>query len=241
MGDISLSLFGKANLDIDSVRIIKDKLIVDVSDLNLMMPYSVLQKNPADWMKKIKIEVLADEISVNNRQLLIKKFKSDLLKEESIIKLKNTEFNVFDGKGKSYLEMDVSQGLKANFEMEVRDGKWPIEKLRDELKNKSQGIPQADQMISKIDIDENFEKLTAKVLVQNGITNIQEVFMNVPKSKADVRATGVINEKSALNMQGSFIIPLDNVPRELKSADGRGKIPFDIIGTVDNPKVNWER
>lgn len=241
MGDISLSLFGKVNLQIDSLKIIKDKMTVDVADLNLMMPYSVLQKNPADWTKKIKIQILADEISVNNRQLLIKKFKSDLLKEESIVKLKNTEFNVFDGRGKSYLEMDFAQGLKAMFELEVKNGKWPVEKLRDELKRKAADIPQAAQMISKIDIDENFEALKAKVLVQNGITNIQEVFMNIPKSKAEVRAAGVINAKNAIKMDGSFIIPLDNVPGELKSADGRGKIPFEVIGTVDNPKVNWQK
>lgn len=241
MGDISLSLFGKVDLQIDSLKIIKDKMAVDVSDLNLIMPYSVLQKNPTEWVKKIKIQILADEISINNRQLLIKKFKSDLLKEESIVKLKNTEFNVFDGKGKSYLEMDLTQSLEANFEMEVKNGKWPVEKLRDELKKKAADIPQASQMISKLDIDENFETLKAKLLIQNGITNIQEVFMNIPESKAEVRAAGVINAKNALKIDGSFIIPLDNVPGELRSADGRGKIPFDVIGTVYNPKVNWQK
>ncbi|MES2768358.1 MAG: hypothetical protein V4596_04365 [Bdellovibrionota bacterium] len=241
MGDISLSLFGKVSLEIDTLKIIKDKITVDLTDLSLVMPYSVLRKNPTEWAKKIKIAILADEISVNNRQLVINKFKSDFLKEESIVKLKNTEFNIFEGKGASFLEMDFSQSLKAIFEFEVKNGVWPVEKIKGELEKKTASIPQAKKMIEDIDIDEKFETLKGKILLQNGITNIQELFMDIPESKVEVRASGIINTKNALKIDGNFILPLDNVPGELRSSDGRGKIPFDVIGTIDNPKINWEK
>lgn len=241
MGEISLSLYRKVNFKIDSLRIVKDKITADISDLSLMMPYSVLRKNPAEWGQRLKIEIQADEISLNNRQLVISKFRSDLLKEESVVKLKNTHFNTFEGRGTSYLEMDFAQGLKAIFEFEIKDGKWPIEKLKESLVKKVPNIPKAKEMVSDIDIDDDFESLKGNVLIQNGITNIQNLEMNIPTSKANVKAAGVINAKNALKVNGNVVIPLDNVPADLRNSDGRGKIPFEVLGTIDTPRVNWEK
>lgn len=241
MGDISLSLYRKVNFKIDSLRIVKDTLTADISDLSLIMPYSVLRQNPADWMKKIKMEILADEISVNNRKFVVNKFKSDLLKEENVVKLKNTTFNTFDGRGKSYLEMDFTQNLKAIFEFEVKDGKWPVETLKEGLIKKVPNIPKAKEMVADIDLDDDFESVKGNILIQNGITNIQNIEMNVPTSKANIKATGTINTKNALKLGGNVVVPLDNVPADLRNSDGRGKIPFEVLGSIDNPRVNWEK
>lgn len=241
MGDISLSLFGKVNIKIDSLKIIKEKITADISDIELVMPYSVLSKNPSEWTKKIKLKIFADEISINSRQLVVRTFKSDFLKEDSVVKLKNTTFSTFGGRGTSYLELNFAQGMTANFEFEVKDGEWPVDKLKEQLLKKASGIPQASKMISDIDISSEFESLRGKILIQNGITNILDLFMNIPKSKAEAKASGVINAKNAVSINGNLIFPLDNVPGELRSSDGRGKIPFEIIGTTDNPRVNWDK
>lgn len=241
MGDISLSLYRKVHLKIDSLKIVKGTLNANISDLSLVLPYSVLRKNPAEWMKKIKIEVLADEISLNDRRLVLSKFKSDLLKEEDVVKLKGTTFKTFDGRGASYLEMDFSQSFKALFEFEVKDGKWPVEALKEGLLKKVPNIPKAKEMVSDIDLDDDFESVRGNILIQNGITNVQNIEMNIPSSKANVKAAGTINAKNILKMNGNIVVPLDNVPADLRNSDGRGKIPFEIIGTLENPKVNWEK
>lgn len=241
MGDIFLSLYGKANLKIESLRIIKDKSTIDINDLSLMMPYSVLTQSPQKWMKNIKIAIAANEIAINERRLVIKKFKSDLIKESSLIKLKNMEFEVFEGWATGYAEIDFSQKLKGVFEFEIKDGKWPADKLKESLAKEAAVIPKAEDMISKLDMNDRFETLSGKIIFENGVTNIRDVSMSVPQNKADLKAEGTIDSKNNLKIAGNFFLPLDNVPAELRAADGRGRIPFEVLGQIDNPRVNWQK
>jgi hypothetical protein len=241
MGNISLSLYGQVTFKVDSLKIVKDKLTAEISDLSMMMPYSVLRKNPTQWMKNIRMQIIADEISLNSRQLVVKDLKTDLLKEESVIKLKNTEFHVFEGKGKSYAQLEFDPGVKGLFEFEIQDGVWPVDKLKDVLKQKVSNIPKAQDIVSKVKIDDRFETLKGKVSLANGTTNIESLLMTMPKNKTEIKGSGFINPKNDLKINGNIILPLENVPAELKDADGRGDLPLEILGTLDNPQVNWEK
>jgi hypothetical protein len=241
MGDISLSLYGKVSFKIDSLQIIKDKLTVDITDLHMIMPYSVLTKNPTQWMNNIRMEISAEEISINNRLMVISELTTDFLKENSIIKLKNTEFHTLQGKGKSYAQMEFTSGVKGQFEFDVRDGVWPVDKLKQSLQEKIKNIPRADKLLSQLNIDDNFESLKGNMILENGITTIQSISMSIPKNKAEGRASGTIDAKNNLKINGTIILPLDNVPQELKGPDGRGNIPFEVVGTTENPTMNWEK
>ena len=241
MGEVSLSFYGKLNFFTESLKITKDEISVDVSDLNLMMPYAVLWKNPSEWAKNIKIKVQASEISVNERALVLTRFKTDFLKEDSVVKLKNTDFKAFEGSGKSYLEMDFSNIPKIIFDFEIKNGKWPVEKIKSSLEKKASKIPRAQEMISNLEIDDTFESLKGVLRSQNGITNIESLSMEIPESKTSATASGTIGAKNTLKLYGNIILPLDNVPSELRVADGRGKIPVEVLGTLDNPLINWEK
>lgn len=241
MGDISLSLYGKVNLKIDSLKIIKDKMTIDINDLSMMMPYSVLTENPGQWTKKIKMSITADEIALNDRLLVIKKFKSDLLKEDSVIKLKDTKFKVFDGHATSFAEADFTDGLKGSFEFQVKNGKWPADELKASLAKEAAIIPKAEDMISKLQMDNRFEALSGDILFDNGLTTIRSISMSVPQNKADLKAEGTINANNQVDIRGNFFLPLENVPGELRAADGRGRIPFEILGSVEHPQINWQK
>jgi hypothetical protein len=151
------------------------------------------------------------------------------------------EFEVFDGKATSYAEMDFSRKFKGAFEFEVRNGKWPADKLKESLEKEVAAIPKAEDMISKLDMDDRFETLSGKIIFENGITEIRSFSMNVPQNKADLKAEGTIGSKNNLKLAGNFFLPLDNVPGELRAADGRGRIPFEIYGQIDNPQINWQK
>lgn len=241
MGDISLSLYGKVNLKIDFLKIIKDKIIIDIDDLSMMMPYSVLTKDPSQWTKNIKMSIAADEIALNERQLVIKKFKTDLLKEDSIIKLKDTKFKIFDGIATSYGELNFLKGLKGTYEFQVKNGKWPVEELKASLANEAAIIPKAEDMILKLQMDNRFETLSGDILFDNGLTTIRSISMSVPQNKADLKASGTIKANNQVDISGNFFLPLDNVPAELRAADGRGKIPFEVLGSIDQPQINWQK
>jgi hypothetical protein len=241
MGDISLSLYGKVSFKISSLKIIKEKLTVDVTDLSMIMPYSVLTKNPTQWMKSIRMEIFADEISLNNRLLVISDLKTDFLKEESVIKLKNTEFHALKGRGTSYAQMEFSPGMNGLFEFEVRDGVWPVDKIKNILQQKIQNIPRADKLLSQLDISEKFESLKGSMNLENGITTIESISMNIPKNKAEAKASGTIDAKNNLKINGNIILPLDNVPAELKISDGRASIPFEVLGSTEAPAMNWDK
>lgn len=241
MGNISLSLFGSVNFKIEFLKIIKDKLVVDISDITMVMPYSVLKKNLAEWTQNIKMEILADEVSLNNRKLVVSNIKTDFLSSKTEVRLKNTTYEIFEGQGTSYAQMDFSSGIKGLFEFEVRDGEWPVDKLKSDLEKRAPNIPKAKKMISDLNINDEFKSLKGSVSIENGITNIQFITMDIPESKADVKASGTISAASAVKINGNFILPLDNVPAELRASDGRGSIPFEVIGTVDAPRLNWEK
>jgi hypothetical protein len=221
MGDLGLSLYRKVNLQIDSIKIVKEKSSVEISDINLIMPYSVLKRNPAEWGQRIKAKILAKEISVNSRKLVISKFKSDFVKDSEEIKLKDTSFLVFEGRGQSFLEIDLANNFKTLMEFEVKNGKWPVEKLKEEMLQKVPNIPRAKELISEIDLDDKFESLKGKITIQNGATNIESVEMNAPSSKTNLKAAGIINAKNILKVSGSLITPLGNVPKDLRNSDVR--------------------
>ncbi len=241
LGDMSFSLIRKVGISIDSVKISKDQLTAEISDLVIVMPYSVLRKAPTEWTNRIKMDLKADEININNRQLVLKTIKSQFIKDNDNVKLKDTKFFVFEGRGTSYLDIDLSQGFKAVFDFEVTNGKWPAEKLKDTLAQRIPNIPRAQEIISNARIDNNFESLKGDVLIQDGVTQIKNLEMNVPKSKLNVKGVGTISAKNYLKANGNLIVPLENIPADLRNFDGRAKIPFQVLGNISNPEINWKK
>lgn len=241
LGELKLSLYRKVRLSADLIKIKKDDLEIDVVDFEIVAPYSALLKSPQDLMSDIRLNLNADEVSINKRKLVLEKVTCDLIKLGNNIKLKDIYFKAFEGRGRATSEIDFTKGLVASLDFEIKDGEWPAEKLKAELLQKAKKIPQAEKLINDLDIDDDFESLKGSLLIENQVTKIQSLTLNAPANKVMVRGSGTIDDKNHLKISTEALFPIENIPSELKNDDGRAKIPVDIVGTLVEPKVDWEK
>ncbi len=240
LSDLKLTLYQGVRLSTDAVKITKEDLEIVVSKVEIIAPYSALLRSPQKLMDSLKVGLRASKISINNKLLIIEGFGSDLVKTKDHIRIDNGRFRAFDGQGYATAVTNLSGDVTTNLEFEVRNGRWPVQKLKDELIEKVKDIPRAEKLVRDFHIDDRFESLKGKIVTSDETIRVESINLNIPANEIAVNGSGTIVKKQ-LKMTAQLLIPLNNIPSDLKASDGRAKIPLDIAGTTADPKVIWDR
>lgn len=142
--------------------------------------------------------------------------------------------------GTGLAQAQVKRNLKGSGKFNIKDGAWsgavPLKKIGEKLS----GIPGVGDKLAGVKIDDRFKIFNADFMIQNGALNIQKAMVDTMQSNTAIEASGSIDFDQNLKMKGNVLAPIKDVPKDLKAADGRGKIPFELLGTVTAPDVEWE-
>jgi len=79
------------------------------------------------------------------------------------------------------------------------------------------------------------------MVIQNGALNITKSRADMEQTDVTIDTTGTVTFDKKLNLRGDLLAKLGAVPKDLKAADGRAKIPYEMRGTTENPDIDWEK
>lgn len=135
----------------------------------------------------------------------------------------------------------VKNNLKGSGKFNIKDGAWsgavPLKKIGERLSK----IPKAGDKLGGLKVDDRFKAFNVDFSIQNAAINIQKALIDTMEANTAIEASGVVDFDQNMKMKGNILAPVKDVPKDLKTADGRGKIPFELSGKATAPEVEWEK
>ncbi len=180
-------------------------------------------------------QMTADVSGININQAVVSQFK-DL--DKAITGKANGNLIV---SGVGLKQAQVKNNLKGSGKFNIKDGAWsgavPLKKIGEKLSK----IPKVGEKLSGLKVDDRFKAFNVDFSIQNSALNIQRALIDTMEANTAIEASGVVDFDQNMKMKGNVLAPIKDVPKDLKTADGRGKIPFELTGKATSPSVEWEK
>lgn len=180
-------------------------------------------------------QMTADVNGIDINQAVVSQFK-DL--DKAITGKANGNIIV---SGVGLKQTQVKNNLKGSGKFNIKDGAWsgaiPLKKIGEKLSK----IPKVGEKLSGVKVDDRFKAFNVDFSIQNAALNIQKALIDTMEANTAIEASGVVDFDQNMKMKGNVLAPIKDVPKDLKTADGRGKIPFELAGKATSPDVEWEK
>jgi hypothetical protein len=135
----------------------------------------------------------------------------------------------------------VKNNLKGSGKFTIKEGAWsgavPLKKIGERLSK----IPAAGEKLGGLKVDDRFKAFNVDFSIQNAAIHIQKALIDTVEANTAIDASGFVDFDQNMRIKGNVLAPVKDVPRDLKTADGRGKIPFELSGKATAPEVEWEK
>ncbi len=185
------------------------------------------QKKPV-YSFKAKVQKL------DTNKAMVSQFKE---LDKTLTGMANANFEVH---GVGVTLEDLNKHLAGRGSMNVQNGSWSGLGVLKMIGEKLKSIPKVAQAVSGIKITDKFKVLKSDFTIGGGRFNIQNGIMEMESANTMVTLNGFIAFTKDMNMRGEVVAPMGQVPKKMATSDGRGKIPYEIKGRVNDPKVDWD-
>lgn len=111
-----------------------------------------------------------------------------------------------------------------------------IKKIGEKLKS----IPAVANKIGEIKVGDTFKKLESDFEISQQVFHIRSLTGDMEESNVSITGDGHVDFNLNILLRGLLLAPLSNPPQELRAADGRAKIPYEIKGKASEPTLNWD-
>ncbi len=230
-----------ASLVVKNADITNINAIATFKDLIFAMDNATLKAFGGDAKSNLKIDFRekkptysfnADVQKLDTNSAVVSQFK-DL--DKSITGLANANFFV---KGTGVSMDDLNKNLTGKGNINVQGGTWSglagLKMIGEKLKS----VPGAGG-ISNVNVSDKFRTLKSDFTIGGGKMNVVNAIMDMENSNTSLNMNGYVAFTKDMLMKGDIIAPVQNAPDDLRSKDGRGRIPFEVGGKVNSPQVNW--
>lgn len=195
---------------------------------NVDLKIDFSQRKPS-YSFKAKVQKL------DTNKAMVSQFK-DL--DKTLTGLANASFEI---KGSGVTMDDLNKNLNGRGNMNVENGSWSGLGVLKAVGDKLKSIPKAGEMVSGIKISDKFKTLKSDFSIGGGRFNILNGIMEMEGANTSVTLNGFVAFTKDMLMKGDIVAPMGQVPKKMSTSDGRGKVPYEVKGTVDNPKVDWDK
>ncbi len=214
-------------------------------------------KNLFVTLKKLKMKIFNGDIFATAKidlpipkptyqaQIEVKNLDTDLVIKNQFPEFSKSLTGFASGQisleGTGIKENEVLKNLHGSAKLNVIKGTWSGAKALKAIGEKLSGISGATEALGKIQVGDRFKTLAAEISIQDEKLIIKRSRADMEETGASIEAAGMVGFDKRLSLEGNLFVKLKDVPKDIRAADGRAQIPFEISGKADAPEVDWQK
>jgi uncharacterized protein involved in outer membrane biogenesis len=149
-------------------------------------------------------------------------------------------FAKFDVAGVGLSKAKVNSTLKGKGNFRIDNGSWSAFKAMQQVGEALKKIPGAQGALGNINVSDKFKELKTDFTIANGRLNITNMIADMEGARTTLTGQGFVTFDMDLSLAGKVTTPGGgDIPNDLKSADGRLSIPYELgcKATAPCPKL----
>jgi uncharacterized protein involved in outer membrane biogenesis len=141
--------------------------------------------------------------------------------------------------GSGVTKTKAKQTMKGSGNFRIDNGSWSALKAMQAVGEKLKSIPGADKLAG-ISVTDKFKVLKSDFTISNGNFNIVNMIADMEGANTGLTGAGHVDFDMNMDLQGKILAPVPQPPPEIRNADGRAAVPYEISCLATAPCLKMD-